>query len=83
MSKYHDMSKQPFFKSLKFFFYTVLLMFTAPVVIYEAFKNQQHPLYWPVLIVGILLALAAISMGFYSVKLLMDVIFDKTRKDKG
>jgi len=52
-------------------------MFTAPVVIYEAFKNQQHPLYWPVLIIGILLALASISMGFYSVKLVMDAIFDK------
>ena len=74
------MSNQPFFKSLKFFSYTVLLMFTAPVVIYEAFKNQQHPLYWPVLILGVLLAIAAISMGFYSVKLLMDAIFDKRKK---
>ena len=74
------MSNQAFFKSLKFFSYTVLLMFTAPVVIYEAFKNQQHPLYWPVLIVGVLLAIAAISMGFYSVKLLMDAIFDKRKK---
>ncbi|MCG2461065.1 DUF6095 family protein [Flavobacteriaceae bacterium F89] len=76
------MSKQSFFKSLKFFFYTILLMFTAPVVIYEAFKNQQHPLYWPVLVVGILLAIAAISMGFYSVKLLMDVIFGKKGKER-
>jgi NADH:ubiquinone oxidoreductase subunit 5 (subunit L)/multisubunit Na+/H+ antiporter MnhA subunit len=55
-------------------------MFTAPVVIYEAFKNQHHPLYWPVLIVGVLLAIAAISMGFYSVKLLMDTIFGKKEK---
>ncbi len=74
------MSKQPYFKSLKFFFYTIILMFSAPVVLYEAFKNQQHPLYWPVFIVGALLALAAISMGFYSIKLLMDAIFDKKEK---
>ncbi len=71
------MDKPLFIKSLRSFFYTVLLMFLAPFVIYEAFKNQQHPLYWPVLILGLILAIAAVVMGFYSIKKLMDAIFDK------
>ncbi|MFS4468118.1 DUF6095 family protein [Maribacter sp. 2210JD10-5] len=56
---------------------TVILMFTAPVVIWQAFKNQQHPLYWPVLIVGIILAIAAVAMGFKGIKTVVDAIFGK------
>lgn len=68
-------------KSLKSFAYTVMLMFTAPIVIYQAFKNQGHPWYWPVLIVGLLLAVAAIVMGFYSLKTIMKSFFgSKTKK---
>jgi len=61
--------------SLKYFAYTVMLMFSAPVVIYQAFKNQGHPWYWPVLIFGIILAIAAIVMGFYSLKVIMKSFF--------
>jgi hypothetical protein len=67
-------------KGLKYLAYTVALMFTAPVVIYQAFKNEGHPFYWPVLIVGLVLAIAAISMGFYSIKLIMDALFNKSNK---
>ncbi|MEL4308792.1 DUF6095 family protein [Joostella sp. CR20] len=62
-------------KSLKYFAYTLFLMFLAPTVIYQAFKNQTHPWYWPVLIVGILLAITAIAMGFYSLKVIMKSFF--------
>lgn len=61
---------------------TVLLMFTAPVIIYEAFKNQGHPLYYPVLIFGIVLALGAIVSGFTGIKLLVDAIFNKKSSSK-
>lgn len=69
--------REQLLKSLKFFAYTLLLMFTAPVVIYQAFKNQTHPLYWPVLIVGVILAIAAIGMGFYSIRQIMRAFFGK------
>ncbi len=62
-------------KGIKFLGYTVLLMFAAPFAIYQAFKNQGHPLYWPVLIIGLVLAVAAIAMGFYSIKTVMDSLF--------
>lgn len=64
-------------KGVKFLGFTVLLMFSAPFAIYQAFKNEGHPLYIPVLILGILLAIAAIGMGFYSIKTLVDALFGK------
>ncbi|MDC1394729.1 DUF6095 family protein [Flavobacteriaceae bacterium] len=56
---------------------TLLLMFVAPISLYEAFKNSTHPLYIPVLIFGILCAIAAIAMAFLSVKTIVDAFFKK------
>ena len=52
-------------------------MFIAPFSIYEAFKNATHPLYIPVLIFGVLSAIAAIAMAFISVKTIVDAFFNK------
>lgn len=64
-------------KGIKFFVITVGLMFTAPVILYQAFRNEGHPLFWPVLIAGIIMGIAAIGMGFYSVKIVMDAFFSR------
>jgi len=64
-------------KGIKFITYTTALMFLAPVVVYQAFKNQGHPLYWPVLILGFFLGIAAIAMGFFSIKVILDSLFGK------
>ena len=50
-------------------------MFSGPIVLYQAFKNQDHPWYIPVLIIGGVLALSAVAMGFYSIKTLVDAFF--------
>ena len=62
--------------------YTILLMFSGPIVLYQAFKNQEHPWYIPVLIVGLLLALGAILMGFWGIRTLVTALFSKG-PDKG
>lgn len=64
-------------KGIKFLGYTVLLMISAPIVIYQAFKNQGHPFYWPVLIIGLILGIMAIGFGFYGIKVIMDAFFSK------
>jgi hypothetical protein len=64
-------------KGVKQLGYTVMLMFLAPIVIWQAFKNEDHPFYWPVLIIGILLAIAAIGMGFKGIKTIMNSMFGK------
>jgi len=70
-------SKELFFKSLKYFSFTALLMFLAPFIIYQAFKNQEHGYYLPVLIIGLIMAIAAIWLGFYSIKIILSSIFYK------
>lgn len=69
-------------KGLKFLAYTLLLMFTAPVVIYQAFKNEEHSWYWPVLILGLIMAIGAVSLGFYGIKTIMDALFNTKGKSK-
>lgn len=64
-------------KGLKQLAYTAMLMFLAPVVIWQAFRNEEHPLYWPVLIVGIILAIAAVGMGFKGIQTIMNSMFGK------
>ncbi|MGB3152850.1 MAG: DUF6095 family protein [Maribacter sp.] len=54
-----------------------MLMFLAPVVIWQAFKNEEHPLYWPVLVLGLILAIAAIGMGFKGIQTIMNALFAK------
>ncbi|MGS2738301.1 DUF6095 family protein [Sinomicrobium sp. M5D2P17] len=64
-----------FLKSLKYFAYTLMLMFGAPIIIYQAFKNQEHSFYWPVLILGLLAAIGAIVMAFISLRIMMRSFF--------
>jgi len=72
-------NKELLLKGLKFLAYTVALMFSAPLVLFQAFKNQEHPFYIVVLILGIVLAIAAIAMGFYSIKTVIDSLFGKKK----
>ncbi|NKI32592.1 DUF6095 family protein [Croceivirga thetidis] len=67
-------------KGIKSFLYTIGAMFLAPTIIYQAFKNQENVLFWPVLLVGLLLAILAIYLGFRSVKIVMDAVFGKKNK---
>lgn len=71
--------KESILKSLKYFGYTLLCFFIGPIVIYQAFKNPNHPWHLPVLIVGLLIFLAAIILGFYSIKVLTDAFFNKKK----
>lgn len=74
--------KELLVKGIKSLGYTVMAMFLGPFLIYQAFKNQEHPFYWPVLILGLLCAALAIYMGFRSVGIVMDAVFGKKTKDQ-
>ena len=66
-------------KGLKSFGYTAGAMFLAPLILYQAFKNTDKPLFIPVLIIGIIMAIVAIYMGFRSVNIIMDSVFGKKK----
>ncbi|MEN1783918.1 MAG: DUF6095 family protein [Bacteroidota bacterium] len=67
-------------KGIKSFLYTTLAMFTAPVILYQAFKNTDKPLFIPVLIIGLLLSALAIYLGFRSVGIVMEAVFGKKKR---
>ena len=72
-------NKELLIKGVKYLAYTLVLMFTAPIVLFQAFKNTEHSFYIPVLVLGFILAIAAIVLGFYSINVLMDGIFTRNK----
>ena len=48
----------------------IVLVFTGPVFVYQAFQNQGHSFYYPVLILGLLLCGLAIGLGFWGIRTL-------------
>ena len=74
-------NKELLAKGIKSFGFTVLAMFMGPFLIYEAFKNEGHPFYWPVLILGIISAILAVYLGFRSVSIVIEAVFGKKNKD--
>lgn len=55
----------------------IALAFVGPVVLYQAFKNQEHPFYLPVLLVGGLLCITAIVYGFWGIQTLTNGFLGK------
>ncbi|MEO9893394.1 DUF6095 family protein [Aurantibacter sp.] len=68
-------------KGLRFAGITIALMFAAPVIISSAFKNQEHAFFWPVIIIGGILAIGAVAGGFYTIKLMMDGLFGRKKQN--
>ncbi len=56
-------------------------MFAAPILLYQAFKNQDNILFWPVLIIGLLLSALAIYLGFRSVNIVIEAVFGKKTQE--
>ena len=50
----------------------IVLCFISPVVVFQAFKNQDHPFFWVVLLVGIALCITAIVYGFWALRTLLN-----------
>jgi len=46
----------------------------------QAFKNEEHPMYWPVLAVGIVLLLLAIGLGFLGISTLVSGLLGNKKK---
>ena len=45
----------------------VLLCFVGPVVLSQAFKNEDHPYFLPVLFIGLFTMISAISYGAWGI----------------
>ena len=63
-------------KGVKYLAGSLPLLFLGPVVITSAFKNENHPLYVYVLVLGIIIALAALFLIFKGITTVLKSLFD-------
>ncbi|KOS05098.1 hypothetical protein AM493_02890 [Flavobacterium akiainvivens] len=52
------------------------LFFIGPIVIHSSFKNQEHPLYIPILGLGIILCIYAIILMAVGLRTIMKSMID-------
>lgn len=69
-------NKEILAKGIKYMVVALPLFFIGPVVLNSAFKNQQHPYYYLVLVIAILVCFSAITLTFIGVKTITNAIFD-------
>lgn len=69
-------NKEKLAKGVKLMGGTLLLLVTAPLILNSSFKNQDHPMFIPILGIGIILFVAAIYFGFKGIKMLMKALFN-------
>jgi hypothetical protein len=63
-------------KGIKYLAFALPLILIGPSVLFTAFNNQDHPLYIPVLIFGILAIFAAIFLLFKGILTIVKAVFD-------
>ena len=56
---------------------SLVCMFLGPILIYIAFSNQEKPLYYPLLILGIVACISAIYLAFRGLNTILDSMFKK------
>ena len=74
------MNKVLFKKSLIRLSYFIFFAFVGPVIIYQAFKDKDHHLFIPVLIIGLIFFFLAIFNGFKGIQILMNSFLGQKKK---
>jgi hypothetical protein len=62
-------------RGLKIMGLTLLTLFLGPFLLHTGLSNPDKPLSLPLVIIGILVCVAAIYLGFKGIKIIMDSIF--------
>lgn len=69
-------NKQLLVKGVRFLAFALPLMFLGPSVIHSSFKNQEHPLYIPILGLGIIFCMLSVFLMFKGIQTIMKSLFD-------
>lgn len=69
-------NKEILTKGIKYLAFALPLIFIGPSILFTAFNNQDHYLYIPVLIVGILAMFGAIFLLFKGILTIVKAVFD-------
>ena len=62
-------------KGVKYLMIALPLMFLGPIVIHSSLKNQAHPLFYPILILGCLICLSSMLLFFKGLKTIIKSLF--------
>jgi len=68
--------KQLLVKGVRYLAFALPLMFLGPSVIHSSFKNQEHPLYIPILGLGIIFCMLSVFLMFKGIQTIMKSLFD-------
>ena len=71
------MESNLFKKGFKNIFISLFLMFVGPTLLFQSFKNQDHPWFEGVLIFSLIICLYSIFFGVKGLKNIMNSIFKK------
>lgn len=69
-------NKQLLVKGVRYLAFALPLMFLGPSVIHSSFKNQEHPLYIPILGLGIIFCMLSVFLMFKGIQTIMKSLFD-------
>lgn len=79
MDENNRTDKDLLIKGIKRLVICLFLMFLGPTMLHIAFSNNDKPLYYPILIISILICIAAIIMLFIGLNTILDSIFKKKK----
>lgn len=68
--------KKILMKGIRYLGWALPLFFIGPVVIHSSFKNEGHPLFVPVLGLGIITCLLGMLMMFLGIRTIMKSLID-------
>jgi len=77
-----DLDKVTLFKGFKKVGFAIPLMFIGPIVINSSFKNQNHPFYYLVLSIGILICLFSMYLFFKGIITMVKGLFNDNEEKK-
>ena len=78
----NNTNRSKLFKGLQKIGFAIPLMFVGPVIINSSFKNSEHPLYYPVLILGILICLFSMFFFFKGLNTMVSGFFNYPNTNK-
>ena len=71
------MNKNHLAEGLKKIFISISLMFLRPTILFQSFKNENHPWFLPVLSISIVICVLSLFYGVKGLQSIMNAIFKK------
>ena len=71
------MKKNDLTDGLKKIFISIFLMFLGPTILFQSFKNEDHPWFVSVLILSMVICILSLFYGVKGLQSIMNAIFKK------